>query len=246
MGSINLRNNPAFTDRLHYTLDVGGTTIAYCYIRKNASTAFKLMFLRESPHEKLPDEDSGAFLVRCHKAWTGQVKAAAHRVVILRDPYERMSSLYLNKFVQMRNHEPMMDSYWKATGRDPAVASFTDFVRHYLTEPLPGLDPHVRTQASHLSPVTYNAAFRIEDLSSGLASILGPDLAGKYFAEKANAFPTAGAAARISPSMPASELRAALAAGQRIDHRDLYSRRLASRLRTIYRDDYELLGMMKD
>ena len=118
------------------------------------------------------------------------IRFADSRIVVVRDPVSRISSLFSNKFIQRRGHSDIFESYRAVTGRDPAAATFRDFVLNYVSRLGEiRLDPHVWPQAWHLCPVTYDHVIELEDLCEGMARLVGPDLAESYFGEKTNSAP---------------------------------------------------------
>lgn len=173
--------------RAHYVIRVGELTLAYAYIRKNACSTFKQVFIGLSLHSwNTGTETELEFMNSHHRAKRHQIATADYRICILRDPVERAVSTYRNKFIQRSYHGGIFASYEKITGQNPEEASFADFVQRYLTQPPVLLDQHVLPQAAHLRPFSYNATFLIEGLHDGMARIIGPDLARTYFRDRQN------------------------------------------------------------
>ncbi len=246
MGILDLAGEERRAGLEHFMLPVPGRRIAYCYIRKTGCSAFKRLFLALSPHAPTPRETPLRFMIRHHRATADEVAAAEVRICILRDPVARIVSVYRNKFVQRAGHEDLFASYAKLALQDPDEASFRDFVGRYLVgNRLRKLDPHVWPQDRHLLAVTYNAAFLLEDLRSGMAGVLGDDAAARFFTERENAtsgFPTRDGDLSAAPS---AELhRHFVAFGGMPSDAALCDVETAGRLRALYAADLRLLGRL--
>lgn len=242
MSRLDLRGRPG-RGRQHFAIDVGGTTIAYCYIRKNACTGFKDLFVHESGHQFPRGTDELAFMQEHHRARLPDIKAAGARVCVVREPADRVASTFRNKFIQQVGHRDVFDSYHAVTGQDPREATFTRFVTGYLRHPGP-LDPHVWSQAGHLAPVLYEHAIPIQDLESGMAGLIGTERAARYFGTRSNATACATAAVVSDPANePASLLHQRYEQdGSMPSASSLLTPELRDALREIYAEDYEGLG----
>lgn len=171
--------------RDHYLIEINGISYSYCYIRKNACSAFKDLFM----HESIFAMDKGSSLANMvfyHSCSQDQVISADYRVVVLRDPISRVASVFQNKFVQQLGFFDVFTNYNRITGMDPRMASFNDFVFHYLDNPVLSLDVHMHPQVAHLHPVDYNAACDVVGLYDMSVEIFGSTLANKYFKNKRN------------------------------------------------------------
>jgi hypothetical protein len=173
----------------HYTLHTAENTFTYCYIRKNASTAFKRFFVGESRYAKKYDNENPlAFMGRYHATVRSDLKKQnAVRLVVIRDPVARLISLFLNKFVIRDGNRDIFESYHRVTGKDPNETTFLDFVRDYIARyDFNEIDCHALPQVEHLQPVVYNAPVRFEHLYEDIRLALGGTLAERYFAHKTN------------------------------------------------------------
>lgn len=122
--------------KLHLAFEIESKRIVYCYIRKNASSAFKKLIIASSPFSDLvqPHDNSINFLFRHHKSSFPQdISNADHTIFVYRDPIERIVSLFKNKFIQQIGASDILKNYSKITGRDSRNDSFRDFVNYYLT-----------------------------------------------------------------------------------------------------------------
>ena len=121
--------------------------------------------------------------VRSRKA----LEAADHRILIYRDPLQRIKSLYTNKFVQRQGFEDIFRSYRKVTGLNPEKASFEEFVLQYVARLGElRLDPHVQPQSWHLCNVVYDQVIPLQSLQERMALIVGEQMAQNFFERKVN------------------------------------------------------------
>jgi hypothetical protein len=179
--------------RSHFGISVGGISIAYCYIRKNACSAWKRLFIEESgaPFDKSAWRREIAFMAAQHGLRTiSELERHDHRVVVLRDPVERYVSAFVSLMVA---HTPPPTRHLrkrgsKAMGVPVDEASFDLFLEHQM--PGPGrrrLDKHFQPQAAHLAPVAYTDVIPIERLAPAMKALLGDELGGRYFDRPVNA-----------------------------------------------------------
>lgn len=242
--------------RPHYEINLEGTRIVYCYVRKNACTAFKNLFLGESRwrwavrHRKNP----GIKLLNgFHKATPEKAATADFQIFIYRDPVERTASLYLNKFVHQRNCEDIFRNYHRLTGRDPESVSFRGLIDHYISRLRDGdaVDCHVWTQASHLMPLNYNTVIPINNLKASIQEILGTRIAEKYFSTPANPSRPSEHVAPEKPlpciaDEPASKLRDLwLSRSSPLNKEQLIDQAAEEKLREAYQADYALIKQIE-
>lgn len=169
--------------RSHYLFEVAGETIAYCYIRKNACSAFKRLILDQAGYQGDWD-DAIDFLAQFNAPNLAAAKGATWRIYVYRDPFERMVSLFRNKLVARERSSDFIADFQQVTGREAEHATFEEFVTIYLTA-TPG-DPHTWSQASQLLPMPYNCVSTFDTLFDDMKSIVGDELADRYFARPAN------------------------------------------------------------
>ncbi len=181
--------------RSHFGIDVGGVSIAYCYIRKNACSAWKRLFIEESgvPFEPNTWRREIAFMAARHGLRSiAELERHDHRVVVLRDPVERYVSAFVSLMVA---HTPpptrhLRERGSRAMGLPIAEASFETFLEHQL----PGadrrrtrLDKHFWPQAWHLAPTTYTDVIDLHRLAPAMKALLGETLGSRYFDRPVNA-----------------------------------------------------------
>jgi len=177
--------------RAHFLFDCEGKSFAYCRIRKNGCSAFQKFIIETSPHRRRGAGGGMVFLRRFHGVNRKRaIEAADHRILVFRDPVERIRSLFVNKFVQRKDCDDIFRSYRAVTGRDPLEASLRDFILRYVSRlgETP-LDPHVWPQHWHLSHIIYDRVFPLGELHDGMVETIGQDLANKFFQRKVNSSP---------------------------------------------------------
>lgn len=195
----------------HYALRAKAPFV-YCYIRKNGCSAFKRLFVERSGKaaQRDPGESEIRFMTRFHRAHDGDIGADYPTVLVVRDPFERLVSAFLNQIV-MRLSRDGSEFGWTveaATGRAIGAISFRELVRGYILPASPdSLDGHVRPQVRHLAAIRYTHAVPLSHLEEAMASILGEESAATYFGRPTNAtaqFPTDKAAG--AEDMSAAEI----------------------------------------
>lgn len=233
--------------RNHFGLEIGGQMIGYCYIRKNACSSFKKMFLDCSPHRALkpPDQRPIDFVRQYHRLSPAALADCDRVVFAYRDPAERMLSMFRNKFIAQTGATDISASYTRITGQPPQEASFCSFTGSYLGKNrFARLDRHVLPQRLHLQRVRYTDAIAVQDLHAGMCRVIGQALADQYFLRPVNR--TSDVPLRPVPdaaSRPVQELREIYARdGYMPDNASLLPARVADRLRRLYAMDYAIIG----
>lgn len=193
----------------HFTFEFEGRRIIYCYIRKNACTAFKRLIVDLSSGSPKPraDENPIHYLLTHHRAEYHKDILRADRVVFVhRDPIDRAISLFKNKFIQRSGYYDIFADYERVTGKDPSAATFREFVECYLGNG--ARDPHTLPQKAHLLPIVYTDAIPLAALHEHMAEVLNGPTAEKYFAHKDNASGSSTTYDDLeAASTPASALR---------------------------------------
>jgi hypothetical protein len=231
----------------HFLFRANGRQVAYCYIRKNACSAFKRLICEISGHAK---ERAGSatdldFLFRYHEARTlAAVEACDERIFIYRDPLQRAVSTFVDKFVTRNGNRDIFVSFADLTGIRPDDATFDFFVKEYLSRPPVTVDAHCVGQYHHLLPILYTKAMPIGSLFSCMRKLIGDDLARRFFLEKTNAV-----VGRRSDSpchdIPAGMLHQRFeTTGQVPSVSALLTEQTVRILRKVYQDDLILLGKL--
>jgi hypothetical protein len=163
----------------HFCFTINGRRVAYCYIRKNGCSAFKRLMLDVAGGER-DDEQPITTLSRHFGARSlDEVRRADHRILVLRDPYARLVSLFRNKFIMRDGAEDILRDFAAVTGSDALCATFEGFVRDYVAKH--PSDPHCWAITDHLLPVDYDVVIPLEELGQAMSATLGEAVAKRYF-----------------------------------------------------------------
>lgn len=231
---------------LHVICEVGDMTLGYCYIRKNACSSFKRLFLDMGPEDLDPEDWSRPidFMMSNQMMRSADAPDCDRIVFVYRDPVERIVSLFKNKFIMRDGHEDLFRGYEELAGEAPEKTTFRRFVGTYLRPDLRQLDLHVLPQAWHLKRFQYTDAIPIGDLHARMTGILGSELADRYFARPVNAtghgktIPVEGAM-----DIPADDLAATFVQEAVMPANDsLLDAGLKARLLDLYADDVRMIA----
>lgn len=154
--------------------------IAYNYIPKNGcSTVKATLGAAEDPRhfatvsddlDAIHDEMSDRFSEPppcLDRSWT--------RLLVVRDPYERLISAYLQKVVRPRtqSRKEMVKEIARVNGRELEAqesVSFLEFVRWFVEQPVELTDAHWAPQSTMLRFDTYHHVLRTDSLADGWRS----------------------------------------------------------------------------
>lgn len=178
------------TGKTHFLFSLNGKKFAFCYIRKNACSAFKRLIVDSSPYKnECPATGNPInFMIRFHSENSIiNISRCHYRIFVYRSPVERTASLFINKFVVRSGPEDIFKDFKLATGLDPQQATFEEFVTLYVARSPSLRDPHVWPQRDHLHNIVYTHAIFIEDLHDQAQILFGDDIARTYFRERTNA-----------------------------------------------------------
>ncbi len=234
---------PGIRVRKHFTIRLGKQTLVYAYVRKNACSAFKKLFVGESLYaEQCPACDPLGLMGRFHKTrGRDLLRDDVLTMAVLRDPYARLVSLYLNKFIVRSGNEDIFANYARLTGRNPEKATFHDFLTGYVDRfSFRQLDCHLIPQVAHLGHFVYNSPVRFEFLFDDLKRALGEEYAEKYFRKKINATVYADEAddSGYSCITPPNELTEVYKKTGRVpSHKNFMCDALENTIKTRYSDD---------
>lgn len=234
----------ARTGRPHYQICIGGKHLAYCYIRKNACSSFKRLFV-ENSHRPFRHEvdDRLQFMKKYHSVRNiRSLEKCDHILFVCRDPGTRLVSAFTNKFIVKSNNRDIFSDYYRVTGKNPETATFRTFVTEYLRADFSELDPHVIPQSYHLLPIQYTDAIPLTELFEAMSNIIGAQMAQMYFAEKTN---DSASRARCSlaeaPDLTAAELeKLFIETGSTPRSEDFLAGEVLDEVMTLYEDDYAL------
>lgn len=180
------------TGKPHFIFRFNNKKIAYCYIRKNACSAFKRLLVDASEHRGMYDQKTNSifFLEKFHRENSiALLDSCDYRIFVYRCPIRRATSLFINKFVMQNEAEDIMRSVTEVTRLPPERLSFNDFVNLYLCAGVDekNLDPHAWKQVNHLHEINYTHAIHMPALKKEMEEIIGAEGAEKYFAKPINA-----------------------------------------------------------
>ena len=199
----------------HFVITLGGVSFAYCYIRKNACSAWKRLLIHESPVPfQRSDWKSEIEFMLAHQGLRTieEIDRCDHRVVVLRDPVDRFVSAFISLLVTRtppatRRLKRVSE---KAFGRDVFDLSFDQLLESQLPRRAPrrgGLDKHFWPQVWHLAPTRYTDVLDIDRLAVDMRRLIGEELGARYFDKAVNTTSTAKTFDDPeAPSLPARDL----------------------------------------
>jgi hypothetical protein len=199
----------------HFGFTIGGVSFAYCYIRKNACSAWKRLLIHESPVPyQRSDWKSEIAFMSAHQGLRTieEIDRCDHRVVVLRDPVDRFVSAFVSLLVTRtppatRRLKRVSE---KAFGRDVFDLSFDQLLASQLpgrASRRRGLDKHFWPQVWHLAPTRYTDVLDIDRLGVDMKRLIGEELGARYFDKAVNTTSTARAFDDPeAPSLPARDL----------------------------------------
>ncbi|MGD1702136.1 sulfotransferase family 2 domain-containing protein [Dapis sp. BLCC M229] len=178
----------------HFHLKLNGVDFVYTYIRKNACSSFKKIFAAKSPMKKYLNncQTIHRFMVKYHKInLVEEIDRFENRIAIIRDPYSRVVSAYLNQFIQNFGKQQRSDMYNSIKDNidiSPHLLTFRAFLSEYLTKiDYDNLDCHFWSQKEHLAPVKYNHLWLLDDLYENAKHLFDKKVADQFFSKKVNA-----------------------------------------------------------
>lgn len=229
-----------------------GVSFFYTYIRKNASTSFKLLF-----QALYPEACPGALPAIGCMIKHAQVKDLepeeidqrfATKLFIYRDPIDRVFSTYKNKLIQKDGAEDLLKRLEIVVGRDPSLLTFDEFVHEYVvlleTERWEEVDGHLYPQVWHLLPITYNKVIRIDNVYQEMRELLPAELCDNVFKEPSNST-TKGSTPLVfcDPDCPAIYFRKKYARSKALPTlQQVLTPAIEARLRDIYAEDYRMIA----
>lgn len=241
-------------DRFSPDFFFGGDSVPffYTYIRKNASTSFKLLFQALYPGAcpgELPSIGCMAQYAQVKGLEPDEIdQRFATKLFVYRDPIERVFSVYKNKLIQRDGAEDLLKRLEKVVGRDPALLTFDEFVHEYVvlleTERWEEVDGHLYPQVWHLLPITYNKVIRMGNVYQEMRELLPEELCEKVFKEPSNST-TKGSVPLpwADPDCPAIYFRKKYAEGKALPTlKQLLTPATEARLREVYAEDYQMIA----
>jgi hypothetical protein len=175
----------------HFTININGENYIYVYIRKNACSAWKKVFISESSHYPVGGDNLRPieFMNKYHRVSSlEEVTSIKRKIVILRDPVIRVYSAFINQIVmRMDRQYSLHSSIEHVTGKPIGRLNFSEFVNLYLTKvDLVELDGHFQPQHRALLDIEYSDVWSLSDLHQKSSELFGAPFADRYFAKKVN------------------------------------------------------------
>jgi len=180
----------------HFWFYAGGHRYIYCYLYKNACTAFREFIAGTSPFkESAPKIGEKIYFLDEHHpiCFEDQIRKTDRFIFVFRDPLLRIASLYKNKFIVGDGAEGIFQSVRDLSGLSPKQLSFADLVEDYISpninkrrRGLPIIERHFVPQRHALAPTRYFAALDLEDLEQELKRIMPDEEVKRYFKSKLN------------------------------------------------------------
>ena len=246
MTSLDLRNDILTYGKAHFHFEVSGRHFAYAYIRKNACSAFKDLICDTSKQGNFSSYAGSQleFMAQHHKIRSAELlQNCEARIFVYRDPFERVISVFVNKFVVQTGNTAIFKNYKEVTGKDPGAATFETFLKEYCRD-FRKRDVHIERQSRHLLPVNYEVALEIGNLHGHMSELIGSELADRYFARKANSS-TYGVDSSDMSRVPADELNAGYRASGELPSKAAFTRDdLVEICKRRYALDYQLMARL--
>lgn len=247
MYRLDRRNKLLSYGKAHYFFEVDGKRYAFCYIRKNACSAFKKLICDTSKEADFANYSGSVmqYLEAYHRIRSvDQLQSCDHAIFVIRDPYERLISAYVNKFVVQTGNEEIFRSFETHMGMPAQEATFRIFVKDYCRS-FRDKDMHVFPQHGHLVPWRYDSVLKISELYEDIFNLMGQKIADKYFSRKEN-FSQYGMDAISIVDVPCGELNAEYQLDKKLPSKQsLQDERLEEIIMNRYQLDYQILGKMR-
>ena len=175
----------------HFIIKIDGVEYVYVYIRKNACSAWKKVFVAESEYQNEENRKLSPleFMNKFHRVSTiEKVLAVEKKIVILRDPIVRVYSAFINQIVmRMERQYSLHESIEEFTGKPIGRLNFTEFVNNYLTKiDIEELDGHFQPQNFALLNIEYSHVWDLSNLHRHSAELFGAKFADRHFSKKVN------------------------------------------------------------
>lgn len=161
--NITLKNNPDHQFALKHTLEIYKHNAAYTFIPKNACSTMRFTIAHENGCVDTQDDinwihaNNGTFSMS-----TSSATKASYTFVILRCPFERLFSAFMDKIVGLTNQAW---NYHVAQGRkqSPYDITFDSFLNTLSKTPRKQMDIHWRPQKDFLLYKQYDDYFSLEN-----------------------------------------------------------------------------------
>lgn len=232
-------------------LDINGERYSYVYIRKNACSSWKNLFIGESTFKDKSKNYSNPinFMATHHKINdTQELMSIKNRIVILRDPLGRLYSGFINQFIMRLNKERQGVVHHEISShlmKDAESITFQEFVDNYILDEDCEVNAHFQHQSSHLADVEYNQKWLLESLYDKARETFGFEIADKYFKKKKNSTQRIEKLDGNYRKVKASEIFEIYQKTKKLpSFNSLLDEMDIKKLSEYYKKDYELIGKL--
>lgn len=159
-----LHKNEAYIFSARHALSVYPINAIYSFVPKNACSTLRFSIAKANGFLQTIEDVSWI-----HKnnhvfvATQYECARAEYVFIVLRCPYRRLASCYLDKFASGKRMPPIFNSF---------KFTFTDFCRMIYKQPRAKMNHHWRNQSDFLHYEEYDNYFSVEDFSSCIESLL--------------------------------------------------------------------------
>lgn len=176
---------------MHFHITINGVDLVYTYIRKNACSSWKRMFVGQSRYAGRKREYSSRlqFMLDNHRIRGKRtIHSVPYRIVCIREPCSRLVSGFLNQIVcRSGTGSRVIDEVSRSIQQEVRTISFRRFVAGYLDQqPVSRMNPHFVPQSTHMKDVDYTHYVPMERLCVAMESIVGEEVARAYFGKPSN------------------------------------------------------------
>lgn len=231
---------------IHLRLPKPYNNIVYVYIRKNGCSAFKRWLLNDMGERSGPAAQI-SIVAKEYAISTKEELAHTKRLLILRDPAKRTCSLFRNKFIQRKGASDILKNFEELTGFDATKVSFRCFVKNYIGNFVgqagvnSEIDPHCRTQTSHLWPITYHNVLMLENLPELSRIIFSEKIGDLYFSSRVNSTQTKAYSVQETDTPASLLIDKYWSSGELPGDSALLDQELRSLIMRVYESDYRLI-----
>jgi Sulfotransferase family len=239
-----LRDNQKHQAAAAFALNIYKSNAIYTFIPKNACSTMRLSLAIANCC--ISDPSDFSWIHHNNPTFRADLRdlvTAEYTFVILRDPFARLASCFLDKIVSRDLPGPQLNDLL-GTSPDPDTISFADFVGSLHERVVRDGNVHWRPQANFLIYDRYDDYFAVEDFRTAAASI--KDRTGLEIVD-ARPFTAHGldryqmlAASLDHSTTPAGEIARLKRLGSCPHPRSLYTRSIKDAVAQVYAEDLSL------
>jgi len=222
----------------------------YCPIPKNACSSLKrwyVLTLGVTPQDPAWPKDAHAYCQERALTDPADLERGYFKFVFVRNPWHRLVSGYVQKFVQRWEHpgspsRPVVEQVYRSRGLPPdheRSISFREFVEYVEAAEDRALDPHWKPQYLFLGNVVFDFMGRFENLTADFESIIERLGVQERYLFSINQISYGDEVRECVADWPATRLRALTNCPH---YRFFYTDDLRKRVARRYARDVEMLG----